>query len=82
MKTIETTAVVAPDGQLILQLQAPPGMEPGRYSVVLVVEEREPSPEIKKERPPLDFPVRSWGPWPEELSLKRADMHGDRMGDD
>lgn len=26
---------------------------------------------------PLDFPVDDLGPWPEGLSLRRADMYGD-----
>jgi len=28
-------------------------------------------------RPPLDFPVDSYGPWPKKLSLKREDIYND-----
>jgi hypothetical protein len=26
---------------------------------------------------PSDFPVHDFGPWPENLSLRRADLYGD-----
>ncbi len=70
MRTIETTATVAEDGKLTIQI--PPDIEPGEHKVVLVIEEQP----VKKEiRPPLDFPVDNWGPWPENLSLRREDMY-------
>lgn len=28
-----------------------------------------------KKRPPLDFPVDSYGSWPQDLSLRREDMY-------
>ena len=28
-------------------------------------------------RPPLDFPVDDYGPWPERLSLRREDLYDD-----
>lgn len=70
MRTIETTATVAEDGKLTMQI--PPDIEPGEHKVVIVIEEQP----VKKETPPLlDFPVISVGSWPENLSLRREDMY-------
>ncbi|MBI4493414.1 MAG: hypothetical protein HY690_11555 [Chloroflexi bacterium] len=72
MRTIETTATVAPDGTLTARV--PADIPPGEHEVVLVIAE----PVVgKKERPPLDLPVHHWGPWPEGLSLRREDMYDD-----
>jgi hypothetical protein len=72
MRTIETTAIVAADGKLTIQI--PPDIEPGEHKVVLVIEEQ---PVKKETRPPLDLPARDYGPWPEHLSLRREDMYDD-----
>lgn len=77
MQTIETTIVIDPSGQVILQWQVPPDLVPGEYRAVVVLEALPVTSEVKKKRPPLDFPVRDWGPWPENLSLRREDMYGD-----
>ena len=75
MKTIETTASVTPDGTLTARV--PPEVPPGEHRVVVVIDEQ-PSASIsgREECPPLDFPVRDYGPWPEGLSLRREDMYG------
>jgi hypothetical protein len=73
MKTIETVATIASDGQLSLQLQAPANLPPGDYRVVIVIEEKSAEPTIT--RPPLNFPVDSFGPWPPDLSLRREDIY-------
>lgn len=71
MKTIETTATVSAEGTLTVRV--PSDIPPGEHRVVLVIEEQ-PSP--VEHRPPLDFPVDDWGPWPEGLSLSRKDIYG------
>ncbi|MCC6629584.1 MAG: hypothetical protein IT340_19570 [Chloroflexi bacterium] len=72
MKTITTTAVVAADGMLTVQL--PPSIPPGEHDVVIVIAE-----ELVRPRTSglADFPVISVGPWPEDLSLRREDMYDD-----
>jgi hypothetical protein len=76
MKAIETTATVTQDGKLILQM--PPDIQSGEYQVVVAIEDvpitQEDSPPTKK-RPPLNFPVHDFGPWPANLSLRREDMY-------
>lgn len=39
--------------------------------------ERAPTRKRTTAKEPLDFPVDDLGPWPEGLSLCRADMYGD-----
>ena len=72
MKVIETTGLVTTAAYLYTQV--PTDLPPGRYRVVLVVDE---SPAPAEERPPLILPVLDVGPWPEGLSLRREDMYGD-----
>lgn len=70
MKTIETTATVTNDGKMTVQV--PPDIAQGEHRVVVVIEEQP----IKKETQSLaDFPVRDYGPWPANLSLRREDMY-------
>jgi hypothetical protein len=72
MRTIETTAVVTSDGKMTVQV--PADIPEGEHRIVVVIDEQA----TKKEtRPPLDLPVRDYGPWPENLSLRREDMYGD-----
>jgi hypothetical protein len=73
MRTIETMAVIEPNGKLTLQL--PPDIPPGQHRVVVVIEEQP----ILEKRPPLDFPVIDVGPWPENLSLRREDLYDDEF---
>ena len=75
MKTIETHATVTADRKLTVQV--PEGISPGEHRVVVVIEE-EPLPAIT--RPPLNFPVDHYGPWPAKLSLRREDLYCDRGG--
>jgi hypothetical protein len=76
MRSIEATATVTPDGTLTVRV--PPEVPPGEHRVVVVIDEAAPqSTSQRLERPPLDFPVRDYGPWPEGLSLRREDMYGD-----
>jgi hypothetical protein len=72
MRTIETTAVIEPDGRLFLQL--PPDIPPGQRRIVLVIDDQLP---VETTRPPLDFPVDDYGPWPANLSLRREDLYDD-----
>lgn len=73
MKTIEVTVEIPADGRLTLQL--PPDVPRGRRRIVLVVEEQ---PGDAPARSLDDFPVVDVGPWPEDLSLRREDMYGER----
>lgn len=77
MKMIETVATVTENRQMTVQL--PPDITPGEHQVVLVIDEKPVNevPATKKERPPLNFPVRSYGAWPADLSLRREDIYGD-----
>jgi hypothetical protein len=77
MKTIETSATIAPDGKLHLHLHLPPDMPPGEYRVVLVMEEQPAGLAGQEKRPPLSLPVHDLGPWPAGLSLRREDIYGD-----
>ncbi|GIK41617.1 MAG: hypothetical protein BroJett011_54500 [Chloroflexota bacterium] len=72
MRTIETTAVIEPNGKLILQL--PPDIPPGQRRIVVVIDDQQP---VQSVRTPLDFPVDDYGPWPANLSLRREDLYDD-----
>jgi hypothetical protein len=72
MKIIDTTAIVTPEGTVTVQV--PPGIPSGEYRVLLVIDEQ---PIVREKRPPLEFPVDRYGPWPEDLSLRREDMYGE-----
>jgi hypothetical protein len=72
MKTFETTAHISPDG--IISLKLPLGVQSGEYRTVLVIEEQ---PIRNGKRPPLNFPVDHYGPWPSNLFLRREDIYGD-----
>lgn len=72
MRAIETTATVGMDGTLTLQV--PTDVKPGEHQVVLVISEHL---NAERQRPPLNFPVISVGPWPKDLSLRREDMYDD-----
>jgi len=72
MRTVETTATIAPDGTLTAQV--PLDIPPGEHRAVLVIDQATLAP---PERPPLDFPVDDLGPWPAGLSLRREDMYGE-----
>ncbi len=77
MNAIKVSVTVTPDGQLRVQSEVQPGLAPGEYQGVLVLAEQVVAEAEKSTRPPLDFPVDDWGPWPEGLSLRREDMYGD-----
>jgi hypothetical protein len=72
MRTIETTATVAPDGTLTVQV--PPDVAPGTHQIVLVIDDW---PREARESQLGAFPVISVGAWPSDLSLRREDMYGD-----
>ena len=72
MHTIEANMVVSKNGGAILQL--PLDITPGEYRAVIVIEEKT----VREEkRPPLNFPVDSYGSWPQNLSLRREDMYNE-----
>jgi hypothetical protein len=77
MKAIETIATVTEDGFLTMQL--PLDIPVGEYQVVLVIDQQPLTEKLvtKEKRPPLNFPVDNYDPWPADLSLRREDMYGD-----
>ncbi|MDF2388894.1 hypothetical protein JMG10_46205 [Nostoc ellipsosporum NOK] len=77
MKSIETIAIVTKDGKMTAQL--PQDISEGEHQVVIVIDEKllVEKTEKKQKRPPLNFPVDNYGPWPENLSLRREDIYGD-----
>ena len=72
MKTITTRATVTSDGTLTAKL--PPDVPPGEHRVTVVIDDQ---PGATPQRDPLELPVHDFGPWPEELSLRREDLYGD-----
>jgi hypothetical protein len=77
MKTIETDVLVTQDGRIRIDLKLPRGIPPGRHRAVVVLDEQPVSPSSKIEASLADFPVHDLGPWPETLSLRRADLYGE-----
>jgi hypothetical protein len=75
MKTFETDVVVGPDGRARIDLRLPEDVPPGRHRAVLVLEDHPRTASVV--RSIADFPVHDFGPWPEGLSLRRADLYGD-----
>jgi hypothetical protein len=73
MKTIEAEVEVTASGEIRIPL--PPGIEPGRHAVVVVVDDG--GTEALRGILLEDFPVDSVGTWPSNLSLRREDMYGD-----
>lgn len=72
MRSIEATATVTDEG--ILTVAIPRDIPPGKHRVVVVLDEQ---PAENRQRGLLDFPVDDFGPWPENLSLRREDMYDD-----
>lgn len=73
MKTVETIAIIAEDGTMVVHL--PPDIPRGKRRVVLVIDDQAVA-ESPTQR--ADFPVIDVGPWPNELSLRREDMYDER----
>lgn len=73
MRTIETTALVNDEGELILRLQLPSTFVPGEHRVVLVIEEA-PTPTIETP-PPLQLEVFAWPGWPAEATFRREELY-------
>jgi hypothetical protein len=77
MKTIETDVIVTQDGRVRIDLKLSTDVPPGRHRAVVVLDERPASPALRVESSLADFPVHDPGPWPENLSLTRADLYGE-----
>jgi hypothetical protein len=78
MKAIETDIIVSRDGRARIDLNLSADVPPGRHRAVVVLDERPVLAEPRREDSSLaDFPVHDLGPWPEKLSLRRADLYGD-----
>lgn len=72
MRTIETTALVNDEGELILRLQLPSTFVPGEHRVVLVIEE---APTPTDETPPLQLEVFAWPGWPAEATFSLEELY-------
>ena len=72
MKTIETTALVTPEGTLTLQV--PEDIPPGEHRIVVVIDER---PISMKKQPPLKFSAYPVGLVAEDMTFRREDLYGD-----
>jgi hypothetical protein len=77
MRTIETDVLVTRDGRARIELTLPEDIPPGRHRAVVVLDERPLSMASSGIRSFADFPVHDFGPWPENLSLRRADLYGE-----
>jgi hypothetical protein len=73
MRTIETTAQVTPEGELILHLQLPSTFVPGEHRVVLVIEET--PTQTDETLSPLQFEAFAWPVWPVEATFHREDLY-------
>jgi hypothetical protein len=72
MKAIETDVIVR-NGKIWIG-HPPGGLPPGRHRAIVLVDE----PVAPAAQGSLDdFPVHDFGPWPENLSLRREDLYGD-----
>jgi hypothetical protein len=71
MKTFQT--VLSVDERGMATIRMPPDLTPGKYRVVIVIEE------ARREKAPLTFPSHDVGPWPfgPEETFRREDMYGD-----
>ncbi len=73
MRTIKTTATVASNGKLTIQM--PPDIPPGEHRVVLIIDEQ---PTVEEKRPPLKFSAYQVGLASSDLTFRREDLYGDR----
>ncbi len=74
MKTIETDVIVTQDGRVRFDLTLSTDVPPGRHRAVVVLDEQPASSASQVTGSLADFPVHALGPWPESLSLRRADL--------
>jgi hypothetical protein len=72
MKTIETSAVVGPDRQIVVQ--APPDLALGVHRVVVVIDE---NPAAQPSRPPLRLSAYTVGVVSDTFTFGREDLYGD-----
>jgi hypothetical protein len=77
MKTIETDVIVTQDGRVRIDLKLSKDVPPGRHRAVVVLDERPASSVSQLKGSLADFPVHDLGPWPENMSLRRADLYGE-----
>ena len=75
MKTIETKATVTEER--LLTIKMPSNIDPGEHQVVLVIDDRplKKQPINNQYRPSLNFPVDSYGSWPDSLSLRHEEIY-------
>lgn len=68
MKTVKLEVDIPPSRELRLVL--PDDVPAGPSTVTLLID-------TASERLPRDLPAHDFGPWPEQLSLRREDLYGD-----
>ena len=73
IRTIETIATVADDGKLTVQVQLPPGVEPGQRQVVLVIDEAISCP--REALAPLPLQVFEWPGWDAQATYRREELY-------
>lgn len=71
MRTIEVDIIVVEGGHI--EGQAPVSVLPGRYKVIVPVNDNETGALQHGEQ--LELPLHDIGRWPENLSLRREDMY-------
>jgi hypothetical protein len=72
MKTIETVAIVTPEGALTLQLQLPPDILPGEHRIVLVIEEAS-----TQQYAPAPLQAFPWPNWAATSTFRREELYDD-----
>jgi hypothetical protein len=75
MRTIETTAKITADGELILHLQSLLNLAPGHHRVVLVIDETPTPP--GDSLPPLQLETFAWPDCPPEATFGREELYDD-----
>ena len=74
MRTIETSVTINGSHEAIIRF--PEDILPGDHDAVILLDLENEKKKTKKGRFD-DFPIDSWGKWPEGLSLRREDMYDD-----
>lgn len=73
MRTSHLEGNVSPDHTLHLTVRLPVEVSLGEYRVVLEMSDNPIRP--IDPRPPLDFPVDDYGPWPRALPFRREALY-------
>ena len=75
MQTIETIAMVTPDGKLTVSV--PPAIAPGVHRVVVVIEESVTTPDPVDPGEPIQLRPLPLAAWPADATFRREELYGD-----